>query len=187
MMCGWTRLLAPKYRQENFSIFACCSAAARKQVACTFCNSFRFSRDERCSLWRTSLSHAGELSLLHLHQDFAIVGDKRWQWPSSRSHGPKAHVLILDMLSSSAHAKQMPLKWRWLQVSTEPVLAAPGANGVMSNAGDRREAQPSSERARAEVKVRPATAKSAEILDHYPPHCWKMLFTHLLIFIAAVY
>lgn len=72
-------------------------------------------------------------------------------------------------------------------MSVESVLAAPGANGITSKAEDGWEAQPSSDRAHAEVKVRAATAKLTEILDHCPPHCWKMLFTYLLIFIAAVY
>lgn len=140
MMCDWSRLSAPEYWQETFSIFACCSATAQKQMACTFCNNFCFSRDEYCSLWRTNLSHAGELSLLHLDQDFALLGEKQQQWPNSRSHGPKAHALVLDTLSSSAHAKQKPSKSRWLQVSIDSVFAAPGANGVISKAGDRWEA-----------------------------------------------
>lgn len=92
MRCGWSS----SKRTPSF-LFAVQLQA--KQTVHTFDNIFCFSRGECCSFWRTHLSHDGELALLHLDQAFAVT--KQEQQPNSRSHDPKAHVLVLDTPSSS--------------------------------------------------------------------------------------
>lgn len=94
---------------------------------------------------------------MHLDQAFAV--NKQEQRPNSRSHDPKAHALVLDTLSSSAQVKAIEVKVTPGKIHS--VFADHGANRIMCRAGHRWAAEPSSDRAHAEVKVRAATTKLA--------------------------